>query len=1631
MLSTVMYRGLTFDGLDNDNVQPFFLATDQSNQYRARSSTIDIKSTTSMTPTFNLKSKSNSTNNSTLNVGTVQAIDINASETVQAKNINVTETIESFAVESNTIQSRTITAIETIEADTVEAVNLIGTGSIETIGYLQAGSIDTDGALSAGSINAGPITSTALITTSSGNIASYYEATAQSNQFRTNSEVVDIKSNTSLAPNFNLKNSAGTVVASTLNVGSVETLSVNCATANVGNAVNTASLNSLSIINTNNITTGTLNTGTLTATANVSAANFVASGNISAFQISATSGISTNGTVTAVTGFSTPAGTVTANTISSGVIYNSTNINTTGNLTAGSINTAPGGAITSGGSITSPQNITAGGTISTLGTVSGGTLVSSGAVTASGVISTAGSITAGTSMAAGTTVTAGGTISTLGAVNAGTTVTAGGLISTVGAITAGTTMSCPGLMTSGSVSTGAVQAGAVTSASLNTGNVNAGAVNAASVNAAGALTSGSLATGGVACGAVTCGAVSALSVLSPSFASLPGTGSLTTHNVYCAFVTATGLGQGIITGNYLTASEEVNCKDLYALYVRAATFNTDNLTITNNFTSPNGSITNLSVQDLTISGQVESSNSSNTDPTLLLRNNSSNTTVPIQQAFAPNLPDGGNTTIALGKNTSSNSNTFYIKYNHESVENNRHLSIQPHGSADSIKIYKPNIGASATQGTLVVDGGLKATVSYLGSTSFQATVQTIEGSTHNDTYSLWNLVNYSALNNQIPLRILQPNLPTGTQTIIRYGKSATAGNNAKLIYLHNSENNASNNNQFCIEIDGGGNYAAQFQKNGIAAGAGANAFTAQVNGGLKATSIYNSGSTTVVGNTTTGSLTVSSNGGSSATGVSNITNTHAGNCHIQNFYAPNVLSNTGPYMKYGKSDSTNNSCFYHFSHLSDANANNNLGIGIVGQNIALSITGHNRTPGPGQYDYSVEVRGGLKAQNTYITGVASNTSLKLLQNNTTTTGLTLSASSATANYSLIFPSNQGALNQFLQLSNTTTGQLQWVNGTGTGGGGTGVTSVALTPIGAISSIFTGSSAQTGPNVTLNLGVASTPTGSGTQLVLSQAPTFTGTTVFSGPITGSTGSVFGTSGTIPTNAILRLEGDTDNNSVAREILDVQDYNDTGNSVPIQALCSNLALGQYAAFRIGRANQSYNSARLNFNYVADQSNLNYISLTLANQNESIQIYEPNTASTNNGGTLVVNGGLFAQNTNTTNLVVQNGANTMGSNITLVSSTTSPILKIEGDTNNSTGRQICQIIDHNSLGDSVPLSVLTPNLDTNESSGIRFGKDISFMDSFCMDFNHVGDSSTSNNISFTFSAQTESIKISKPDINSAVNTGTLVVNGGLYAKNLNTGSSTISTATIGTTSTSVASNPTVLIQGTSGATEQSPLRVTNNGTASNGSITALAPNLATDSSTFITLGKSLTGGNAAQIAFTNRANTVDNEIALTMFNESPSVLIKKNSLNDTLKVNGGITTTGTITAGAFQTTGGSSFTLSGGTQTCTLWWAFTGTDPTVTNLQYPQTVSTTGASTSQVPNQQYYWQQMGKSYTFSFNLKATLQNTSEQIHILFINVAGHSIPIPACGNYEYFIDGAGLPQSTVEFPVGLMIPAQYQLS
>jgi hypothetical protein len=259
-------------------------------------------------------------------------------------------------------------------------------------------------------------------------------------------------------------------------------------------------------------------------------------------------------------------------------------------------------------------------------------------------------------------------------------------------------------------------------------------------------------------------------------------------------------------------------------------------------------------------------------------------------------------------------------------------------------------------------------------------------------------------------------------------------------------------------------------------------------------------------------------------------------------------------------------------------------------------------------------------------------------------------------------------------------------------------------------------------------------------------------------------------------------------------------------------------------------------------------------------------------------------------------------------------------------------------------------------------------------------------------------------------------------LYAEN----------ATIGTTSTSLASNPTVLIQGTSEFTEQSPLRVINNGsTTSNGLFTGLAPNLPTNSSTFITFGKSLTGGNAGQIAFSNRANTIDNEIALTMFNENPSVLIKKNSLNDTLKVNGGIVAD-SITLNSLPLTYSrgqvTNLELRHGSVA-----NIGGNDPPpVVTLHYDPIFFLSNNATSPVQNRAYTWQQIGLQYSFSLNLKVRMESTSTQLHLVYLHTISHNPPVPAaCGSgYEIKLKSNNLADpvgflSTAQYPFGVCIP------
>jgi len=80
--------------------------------------------------------------------------------------------------------------------------------------------------------------------------------------------------------------------------------------------------------------------------------------------------------------------------------------------------------------------------------------------------------------------------------------------------------------------------------------------------------------------------------------------------------------------------------------------------------------------------------------------------------------------------------------------------------------------------------------------------------------------------------------------------------------------------------------------------------------------------------------------------------------------------------------------------------------------------------------------------------------------------------------------------------------------------------------------------------------------------------------------------------------------------------------------------------------------------------------------------------------------------------------------------------------------------------------------------------------------------------------------------------------------------------------------------------------------------------------------------------------------------------------------------------------------------------------------------------------IPNQYYYWQQLGKSYTFSFNFYCTIQNTSSQLHLCFVRMASHTPPAPIFGDYTMSVtNDSGSSESygsTVTFGCGLQIPA-----
>lgn len=216
-------------------------------------------------------------------------------------------------------------------------------------------------------------------------------------------------------------------------------------------------------------------------------------------------------------------------------------------------------------------------------------------------------------------------------------------------------------------------------------------------------------------------------------------------------------------------------------------------------------------------------------------------------------------------------------------------------------------------------------------------------------------------------------------------------------------------------------------------------------GTINSTGTITSGSTiTGSGFTTSGDITsktISSNIASGTGTTANFQNNSASatlqvlnnsgsisNKVVANLFTPNVPSGNNSQIWYGKNQSSNSNSFaLQYNYTADASNNNSLSIRAFGDtNGTLEIYPTAKTP-TSPDSSNVYIRGDLGAGNARVTALALHSSLS------SQFALNLLAGPSTSNYTLRFPSNIGTTNDYLQLANSGTGQLQWSSGTGGGG----------------------------------------------------------------------------------------------------------------------------------------------------------------------------------------------------------------------------------------------------------------------------------------------------------------------------------------------------------------------------------------------------------------------------------------------------------------------------------------------------------------------------------------------------------------------------------------------------------------------
>ena len=1060
--------------------------------------------------------------------------------------------------------------------------------------------------------------------------------------------------------------------------------------------------------------------------------------------------------------------------------------------------------------------------------------------------------------------------------------------------------------------------------------------------------------------------------------------------------------------------------------------------------------------------------------------------VTILSTLAPNLSSTGTVQYLLGKNQSSNATSFYLKYVHDLIyETNRRFSIQAFGKGDSMSVYIPEISATSTEGTLVVNGGVSAKSLYtIGNIT---TGNTLVGTALNVSGGSVTCSTVNASGSITGTIITGSSLNLSSGAIIAGAITGTSLNVSGTVT--------------CGQVSSSGSITGT-----SLIGTSLNVSTGSITGGTI------TGTTQTLTKSTPGQILylLSSESGATTTTTGLFLVRHNSSSitddlyTLGEFFAPNMPSATSAEIRVGKNaasslDSTYNAFSAMFGHYYSTTASlrkgyirlNNLGNTI--EFFQPSVVGTTASTG------SVVVTGDLATS-----GVRA-TSLNLYESTTNANAVRLQAATSTAAYTLKFPTTLGTTNDYLQLG--ASGQLQWSAGTGGGSGGSAAYVSAASYTSASTSYASGSTflvvAFGTNNYDVNTSIGYNPSpgtypyfrnnsggtiyvqvnaiveySSTTLTTYRHAQIRTTTSSSVDPIGGTFTTVMQSWNAPSTNSpgagqtctlagIVKL--------LSNECFIIVTRQNTGSALSATAQIQFSVLGGS-----GLQSITLNSTSGFLTGTAQTTGLNpTINVGLANAptgsgttlvaSTSPTITTPTITSPTITGTIYYSGSLTPYDLSTYALYLRNGAlnqvtitasspsdtysltlpPNIGSAGQILSSTgtgwdwatigtyigtsgtsiTSPLLTLDGTSTSSTVPNLL-IRDYRSGSQQAPLSIQAPNLTSGQEVCIRLGKANSTNNSAKLSYNFSSSGSSTNNFGVGHYGQSDSITVYPPNLAS-----TLTVIGGAQATDLIiTGKSDF-----GTSTRSVSISPTCTTSGKSSGNTSPVLQVNNysDSMTTATTISAYTPSLPLTKEAAIRFGKSDNSLNSGVLGFTYDADgTSANYINLRLHSQVDSVKIYKDSISAsstttaTLVSKGGIGCTSLNTDSAIINS--IDITPTGGTQTdLTLWWAYRFTDPSTNNtLAYPSIPGT--PSSGIIPNQYYYWQRIGKSYSFSLNFYCTIGYTSAQLHLLFLRMDSHTPPTPASGEYTMRLntDGGSTESYSddVQFGLGTYIPAMY---